>query len=829
MTIFEEALEWHALGYTPMPLAIDGSKRPWVDDWRTFTENPPTTTDIRAIFGRRENTQGLGLLCGRGSGGLEMLELEGRAVKEGLLTSYAAALTDNGFGDLWQRVNSGYVELTPSGGMHWYYRVDGEPMPNTKIARRPATPAELEDAPGERFKVLIETRGQGGFTIVAPSAGTSHTSGREWVVVIGNKTTVPTITADERDALYAIGSLFDTTPTVAHPTHTVGTAVNLYGGERPGDDYNARAVWDDILDGWVKVHHFGGNAYGWRRPGKDIGISATTGRNEADNLYVFTTSTEFEAERAYSKFAAYTLLNFAGDYSAAARALSIAGYGTPPPVSPPTRHLTAVDGTSARALNPEPDTLPADEYGPTEDGTARMLVTGHAHELRFCPQRGQWLTWDGHRWEWDEAGRHREMIRRIARALPDDPGWPIYKKRALSASGVSGISRLGQTDKRMVVHIDQLDAKPYELNTPGGIIDLRSGTLRPSDPAALHTRMTTATPDFDATSPTFDKFLKDTFPDPHLRDYIARVLGLSCIGAVLENILPFGYGVGANGKTTLYEACAHALGTGETGYSISAPSEMLMMRRHTEHLAELAQLAGARLVICSELDDGQKFAEARVKLLTGGDSINARFMRGNHFSFKPSHTLHLLGNHKPAAATGGAAFWRRVQLIPFDHVVPEEKRDTLLGEKLADAAPAVLAWLARGAADYLTNGLRVPDIVRKATTVYATDQDTIGRFVAEECHTADSDLVRVKTSVLRTAYDAWCSEVGEHPVTAKRLTTELTERFGVGSARNNAARFYTRIALLNLDPDDDEPVTDDTKPVTKPVTLDPNLTEWWNK
>src|SRR5690606_6945349 len=216
--------------------------------------------------------------------------------------------------------------------------------------------------------------------------------------------------------------------------------------------------------------------------------------------------------------------------------------------------------------------------------------------------------------------------------------------------------------------------------------------------------------------------------------YVQRLVGISVIGTVLEQILPFAHGAGANGKSTLTEAAMHALGRGEAGYAISAPSEMLMVRKHSEHPAELAQLAGARLVICSELDDGQRFAEARIKQLTGRDSINARFMRGNPFTFTPSHTIWLLGNHRPDTGAGGDAFWRRVKLLNFEHVVPEPERDPTLGEKLEAEAPAVLAWIARGAADYLRSGLRTPSAVQTATADYAHDQDTVSRFVEEDCH-----------------------------------------------------------------------------------------------
>uniref|UniRef100_UPI000575F819 phage/plasmid primase, P4 family n=1 Tax=Salinispora arenicola TaxID=168697 RepID=UPI000575F819 len=422
----------------------------------------------------------------------------------------------------------------------------------------------------------------------------------------------------------------------------------------PNDDFEARTGWDDplLLGGadWTVVKGVPGSYCEWRRPGKaDPGISATTGHDPTrDRLKVFTDATEFEQGQVYTKPGAYAVLHHGGDHKAATRHLARLGYGTPTEKTDPAaeqraaiadllppgqaaRVLAAVDGTAARVLN-EPKPEPG-EFGPTQDGLAQALVANHGHELRYCPQRGRWLHWTGHRWLWDEAERHRELIRALARTLPDGEGWARFKASALSANGVTGVARLAQSDPNITAHLNDLDARPYELNTPAGTIDLRTGELQQADPAALHTRCTAVAPDFDRRSEAFDGFLTDTFADTDLLKYVQRLLGISTIGTVLEQLLPFGHGTGANGKSTLLEAAMHALGVGEAGYAMAAPAEMLMVRRHAEHPAELAQLAGARLVVCSELDDGQRFAEARVKQLTGRDSINARFMRRDPFTF----------------------------------------------------------------------------------------------------------------------------------------------------------------------------------------------------
>ena len=814
--LLDIALSWHAAGHAPLPIKPDGSKSPAVK-WTNYTNQQPTEAEVRRWF-TSADTDGLGLVCGSASGGLEMLEVEGRAIA--LATELRELMSDNGLGELWARINSGYVEGTPSGGLHWYYRVEGEPRRNTKLARRRATAEELAAKPGEKIKVLIETRGQGGFTVIAPSAGRTHPTGGAWTTFLGSHTTIPTITAEERDAVHAVASLLDAMPALDAPTPSANHLRDP-NKVRPGDDYNQRATWDEILTprGWTKGKPLGRDAYGWTRPGKELrdGISATTNtRDGADRLYVFSTSTEFESEKPYTKFAAYTLLEHNGDYAAAAKALAKDGYGDQQPISggpeqieqlvaraAPERRLAVVEGTSARILETLSPARIAQAYGPTEDGIARALADTGSDDLRYCPQRGMWLQWTGSRWAWDDAETHRERIRAIARELPEDDGWKAFKKRALSASGVTGIARLAQSDARLTVHIDNLDADPYQINTPGGIIDLRTGTISPPNPDALHTRSTSVAPDFTTTPKAFTTFLADTFGgDQDLAAYMQRLIGLSCIGTVLEQILPFAHGSGANGKSTLTEAVMHALGRGERGYAISAPSEMLMMRKHSEHPAELAQLAGARLVICSELDDGQRFAEARIKQLTGRDSINARFMRRDPFTFTPSHTIWLLGNHKPDATAGGPAFWRRVQLIPFENVVPEAKRDPHLGEKLEAEAPAILAWIAVGAASYLRDGLRPPTAVKSATADYAHEQDTVGRFVEERCHLVSS--FRTSAADVRKAYESWCSDLGESPASAKRLTQEL-RRFGIEAAKGSKGRReYIGIGIATATQDDSE-------------------------
>lgn len=838
------ALALNAAGCSVVSVRVDGTKHPR-GAWKLYQSERADEQLLTRWFA--EGHPGIGVVAGAVSGGLELLELEGRALDEGVLQEFAEILEASGLAELWTRIATGWLVRSPSGGLHLMYRVVGAAVPgNTKLASRLAREDEytederelLERHPNKKIlRGWIETRGEGGFFVTAPSHGAVHPTGRPYELLAGGPASMATITTDEHQALHAIARMLDAIPSddvaKVEPPHIAAgqkpgepldaAAAFLFSGDhhdasglKPGDDYEQRTTWPEILapHGWTLLRTIGTTSY-WRRPGKtDPGPSATTGRAaDRDRLYVFTTSTEFDAERPYTKFGAYALLNHGGDHTAAARELRRLGYGEPAPE--PVRHLTSVpareqpafDGTAALNVHEHPTASQAGPgtYTRTDDGNALRLVDEHEARIRFVPQRS-WLIWDGHRWTWDDTGSVYELARDIARALPDGEGEAQHRLRSLSARGLEAMVKVARTDPRIVAPLATLDANPWELNTPDGVVDLRTGKLSTPDPAALHTRTTTVGPDFEKPAERWQAFLNDTFnSDPALITYVQRLLGVSLIGTVLEQILPFAFGDGANGKSTLADTVMRIIGIGETGYAISAPSEMLLASSQNSHPTEIARLAGARMVVASELDDGQRFAEARIKLFTGRDIITGRFMRQDFFSFAPTHTLWLLGNHKPAVRTGGPAFWRRLRLVPFLHTVPEHLRDTHLEEHLVDhEAPAILAWLIRGAADYAQHGITTPDSVQAATEEYQGDQDTIARFIADMCTLGapGTQTMQVPSATLRTAYERWCQQEGEEAVSAKKFAATLQKPpHNVQSSRTSRFRFFDGIRLNQTEDD----------------------------
>jgi len=290
-------------GLCVVPPREDGSKAP-LGQWRQYRTDRPTRDQLRSWYS--DGLSGIGLVCGAVSGNLESIDFETKAI----YAQVVELARETGLQELVERITAGYLEESPA-GVHWLWRCS-EIAGNTKLAK------------GADEKVLIETRGEGGYIIVAPSGGPVHPSGNPYTRVNGSFTSIPHVSIEEREALLELARSFDQ-----------GEKQEEAGEPgRPGDDYNNKTSWNAILPphGWTAVFTQG-NVTHWRRPGKSQGTSATTGYGDSDLLYVFSSSTEFAPEKAYSKFSAYTTLEHQGDYHKAAGELAQRGFGGVAPSS----------------------------------------------------------------------------------------------------------------------------------------------------------------------------------------------------------------------------------------------------------------------------------------------------------------------------------------------------------------------------------------------------------------------------------------------------------------------------------------------------------------
>ena len=433
--------------------------------------------------------------------------------------------------------------------------------------------------------------------------------------------------------------------------------------------------------------------------------------------------------------------------------------------------MSAVGATAPAAAA----TVGGDSADLTDDGNARLLVAEYSARMRYVPDAGRWVTWEGTRWAWHpDDGPAIEAARDVIRRIPtDNTALKAWRLKSMRARAIGDAVRLARAAPAMRVAAAEFDRHPWQLNTPGGVVDLRTGAIAAPTPALFHSKQTTVTPDAGMKTPLWDRFLATTFQsNARVERYMQRLAGLMFIGEVREHILPFAHGAGGNGKGVFAEVLSAIAGD----YATSAPQGFLVVGRE-KHPTELAMLQGRRLVITSEINEDTKFDEAKMKALTGGDTITARFMGKDFFDFSPSHTFLLLGNSQPKVETGGDSVWRRLRLIPFTHSVPEDERIA-------------------------------------ATDAYRAEEDHLGRFIEDRCELGGGYLVVVDTSELRKAYDAWCREQHQDALTATAFGRQLKQRFEVGDKRSNGRRFYTNIRLAVEE---------------KPESDDPRDESWWDR
>lgn len=444
----------------------------------------------------------------------------------------------------------------------------------------------------------------------------------------------------------------------------------------------------------------------------------------------------------------------------------------------------------------------SDEQGPpahSDQGLAELVVREHGDHIRYVPLWKKFLVWDGVRYSHDGTAmaEHRvgETLSQLAAPLlrlgasGRERAAAVALADKLCSSGTrESVTKFVKTDPRLTVAPESFDAFPWLLNTPSGIVNLKSGELQPHDPAALLTKQTAVGPDFDGACPEWKRFLAEaTDGDPALEAYLQRVAGYCLTGSTHEQVVFFVWGPGGNGKSVFLNTITELL----ADYAKHAPITMFTASQGDRHPTDLASLQGARLVAASETQAGRRWDEARMKALTGGERIAARFMRGNFFEFVPQFKLLFAGNHKPEIRDIDVAMRRRIQLVPF--TVTPAKVDKLLAQRLKSEWPAILAWAIRGCLDWQDGGLKVPEPVQAMTEGYFRDQDSVGRWIEERC-------VREVTAVssaneLFASWQQWANTNGEFVGSSRRLAQALTS-LGLVRVKSSISR-YRGIRVLD--------------------------------
>lgn len=333
-------------------------------------------------------------------------------------------------------------------------------------------------------------------------------------------------------------------------------------------------------------------------------------------------------------------------------------------------------------------------FEPTDLGNAKRLVAAHGTRMRYVPEAGYFLAWDGRRWGIDVTGDVERFAKQVAESVLDEARtthdeqlfkWGI---KSQSAGSLRAMISLAETEPGVPVLVDQLDAGPMLFNTMNGTVDLATGELRPHDRQDLITKLAPGDYDPDAPCPTWERFLADVFGDEELIGFVRRAAGYSLTGHVHEQTLVFCHGSGSNGKTTFLNVVRAVLGD----YGLQLDPTVLVAGPHDQHPTGLTDLRGARFVATIETEAGRRLNESLVKQLTGGDPIRARRMHRDFFEFQPTHKLWLAGNHLPRISGTDYGIWRRLALLPFTTQFAGSRADRRMGERLVAEAAGVLAW-----------------------------------------------------------------------------------------------------------------------------------------
>lgn len=422
----------------------------------------------------------------------------------------------------------------------------------------------------------------------------------------------------------------------------------------------------------------------------------------------------------------------------------------------------------------------------SEDALAERFISHHGEGWHHVPLWGTWFAWTGSQWRADALGRVFQAIRMICRTAAHGAK-PQDARKVASTRTIQAVQKIVAHDPSISLGPDAFDLHLMLLNTPAGIVDLETGGLEPHDSGLLLTQITRSS--LGSGCPQWLAFLDTvTGGDKDLQAYLARVAGYCLSGSTREQAFFFFYGSGANGKSVFLQTLAWAVGD----YAATAAADTFTGNNHSRHLTELAGLRAARLVIVTETEAGQGWAEARIKTVTGGEKVRANFMHKDHFEFTPQFKLLVAGNHRPTLGEVGEAMRRRLHVIPFTITIPPQARNVDLAENLKAEADGILGWMLAGCADWQVNGLMPPAIVTGAALEYLASEDHIGQWIEECCEVGAN--VRAAAKILFASWSDWAKTSGFEVGSARSLGEQLRSR-GFSSVKVKGGRGWYGLAL----------------------------------
>lgn len=468
---------------------------------------------------------------------------------------------------------------------------------------------------------------------------------------------------------------------------------------------------------------------------------------------------------------------------------------------------------AALAAQPEPPPVAilegrlALEWVDHQARTGRPVKFDHASQLWHEYRDGRWLSDKVESTTADLARYLRDQADRVP-ASQKNAGSVI--RQFHSTRLISAVLQQSRTLPGVGVEGgSHWDAQPHLLGCRGCTVDLQSGEARSPDHRDNIRLSTGINPDAGARPERWLRFVDEILQgDAELVRWLQKAIGYSATGLTREHIFLFLHGSGGNGKSVLIRTIQRAMGE----YSHVAPSSLFVRRQNDDHPAALADLQGHRCVVSSEIEEGSRWDTEAITKLTGGDRVNARWMRGNPFVFEPRFTLWMVANTRPSLPRSNAAIARRMRLVPFSFT--PDPPDAALAEKLEVELPGILAWIIEGAVAYFREGLSdAPEIVRIAGEDYQEDSKSIVQlWIDETCTSGPEDFTDGKS--LYRSFNHWCDGAGvQRPPTQKGFYAMLSEIDGVRRERTRRGVSFRGIAIdTDVQPDDSGALDDGEAP-----------------
>lgn len=761
-----------------------------IGSWREFQQRLPTEQEI--TYWIASNAQ-IAVVGGAVSGGLLIIDFDDQAKYHDWLKLVGSA------------VQGLPIQRTGGGGYQVFFRCPS-PGKNDKLAWIP------DDTKYDGRSIAIETRGEGGYAIIAPSL---HPSGNYYTLLQHDFTQIPTLDQASANALLNAAKSLDEVPFTKQQLASMQQAmqqpnnrVSANGSANVIDLFNQAYDLEDILQqcGYSHCYHDR-----WSPP------NAPTRRDSVftQNGKAYHHDTDYPLSDGYwhNAFDIWCYYQYQGDVKQAVKAAATL-LCLPPINSQPLPHPAPSQPTPS----PTPQPQATQAFHPmlisaplTDLGNAECLAALRGDQLRYCRNGTGWLVWSGHHWESDRDAEARQAWwftmreRQHAASLIPDPKqatatFEWAKKRGESDQGTKAGLNVAQSLPIFNTSITQYDQNEWLLGVRNGVIDLQTQTFRAGHQDDMLTMQANINYDPAATCSTWRQFLVDIFDnDTELIKYIQRVVGYCLTGSTKEQKMFLLFGGGANGKSTFISTLSHMLGD----YAKEAHSHVLDANRATDQTNDLAMLRSVRFVTIIETDADKRLDEPRVKHLTGGDMITCRFLRREFFSYRPNFKIMMATNYLPAIRNMDRGIWRRLEAIPFEQNF-ENRMDKSLEHRLPAEASGILNWALEGLRDWLAHGLGSCEAVEKAKKAYRGVSDVVGQFLEEKYILTDDDNDDLPAKAFYYEFEQWAKARGERAMTANSFGRILDSK-GFRSRRKivNAAKVTVYLGLrerTTLDP-----------------------------